>query len=244
MIIHQRFLLILLCLMTILATDCTIDDAIESIIEEIEQPTVEEPAPIKEENPQEDYVMELKPIKQFSNYVASLNAIYGVDGIKLEKVHLYDTKDNEHLFYDFFMADGKTYFTVRQMVNGDPMPDTDPVQYEQIEKTYYFEQAKADLIEILKKAFPDPPVSEHIEFEDSNFKIIIFPYEKDGETTITSRVSQGSLVVGYLKIDGCMLVDNGLWYSVAERIQTRLEGVYYWPVGGQPRRVLDIGRIY
>ncbi len=188
--------------------------------------------------------MELKPIKQFSNYAVSPNAIYGIDGVKLEKVHLYDTEDKEHLFYELFLKNSDILFAVENVEKGDPIPNTDPVQYESSKVFHFFKQAGNKIIEIKPSDFITPPVSEHIEFEGGDYKIVTFPYEKDGETTITSRVSQGLPIVGYLKIDGCVLVEDGLWYSVAETIQTRLEGVYYWPIGGQPRRVLEIGRIY
>lgn len=228
----------LFCLMTIFVIGCTIDEAIEivteSIIEEPEKPAIEEPAPVVEENKPEDYIMELKPIKQFSNYAVNQTGVFGIDQSKLILVIPEDTKDNLKVFDSFFMKDGKMYFIIKDFVNDDPA----------VEETHYFEQTGNDIIKIVKSDFPMPRASDHIEFEDGDYKIIKYPYDIDGESTITSRVFQGSLIVGYLKIDGCVLVDDGLWYSVTETIQTRLEGVYYWPVGGQPRRVLDNGRIY
>lgn len=230
----KRFLLLSLCFLTIFAISCTIDDRVE-ITKENKEPAIEEPTPVVDEIKPEDYIMELKPIKQFSNYVVSPNIIYGVDGVKLEKVHLYDTEDEEHLFDKFFMGDGKIYFTVKSFVNDDPA----------VEETHYFEQTGIDIVKILKSDFPTPSASEHIEFEEDDFRIETTPYDIDNVPTPTSRVYQGLLVVGYLKIDGCVLVENGLWFSVAETIKTRYEGVYLWTIGGSsPNRILESGRIY
>ena len=56
---------------------------------------------------------------------------------------------------------------------------------------------------------------------------------------------KGSPVVGYLKIDGYVLTEDGLWFSVAETIKTRHEGVYLWTVErSSPNRVLESGRIF
>ena len=242
----KRFLLLLLCFLIIFVVNCIIDDKVEIVKESIaEEPTIEEPAPVVEENIMEDSPMELKPIKLFSNYVVAPNAVYGIDGISLEKIEPVDIDDNVLSFNDFFLLGGDMYFSIENMENGDPIPDTDPVQYEMIEVFHYFKQSGADISDIGASNFPISPTSEHIEYEGNNFKIINFPYEIDNTPTITSRVSQGSLVVGYLKIDGYMPVKTGFWFSVAETIKTRYEGVYLWTIGGSsPNRVLESGRIY
>ena len=243
----KRFLLLMLCFLTIIAIGCTIDDAIkivtDNITEEPEEPVIEEPAPVVDENKPEDFIMELKPIKQFSNYVASpaeqfCMVVYGIDQGILEKVILEDTEDNLYPFDSFFMYEGKIYFTVKDFINDDPA-------VEAVEETHYFEQTGNDIVKILKSEFPMPRASEHIEFEGNDFKIKTTPYDIDGVPIPTSRVYKGLLVIGYLKIDGCVLVENGLWFSVAETIKTRYEGVYLWTIGGSaPNRILESGRIY
>ena len=100
----KRFLLLSLYFLIIFAVSCTIDDKVKIIKESI----IEEPAPVADENKPEDFIMELKPIKRFSNYVASpakqfCMVVYGIDQGVLEKVILEDTKDNLYPFDSFFM---------------------------------------------------------------------------------------------------------------------------------------------
>lgn len=235
----KRFLLLSLCFLIIFVTSCTIDDEVEmieeSIVDEPEKPAIEKPAPVVEENITEDLTMELKPIKQFSNYVVSPNAVYGINGAGLEEVKPVDIDNTVYPFDSFFMSKGKLYFTIKSFVNDDPA----------VEETHYFEQTGNDISVIAKSDSPLIPASEHIEYESNDFKIETTPYDIDGVSTPTSRVYQGLPVVGYLKIDGCVLVENGLWFSVAETIKTRLEGVYLWTISGSsPNRVLESGRIY
>ena len=250
----KRISRISLCFLTILVIGCTIDNTPEIVTESIiEEP--EEPAPVVEENKPEDLTMDLKPIKQFSNYVVSPNAVYGIDGVSLEKVNVFDIDDNEYSFNQFFKTGNDVFFKITNMETGDPIPDTDPVQYETVEVIHYFKQKVKVLTEIDEGDFPTPPDSKHIEFEGGSYKIFSFLYENKGEATPTSRVSftpppdpnkeiRGVPVVGYLQIDGCALTQEGLWFSVSETIKTRFEGVYFWSVSGSPNRVLDIGRIY
>ena len=224
----QRFLLLSLCFLLIFAVSCTIDD-----IDEPKESAIEEPAPVVDENITEDLPMELKPIKLFSNYVVAPNAVYGIDRISLEKIEPVDVDNTVLSFNDFFLSGGDVYFSIE---NKDA-EDTDVI--------HYFKQSKSDINDIGASNFPVPAASEHIEIEGNDFKIETTPYDIDGVPTPTSRVYQGLLVVGYLKIDGCVLVKNGFWFSVAETIKTRLEGVYLWTIGGSsPNRVLESGRIY
>ena len=239
----------LFCLMTFSVISCTIGDVVEivteSIIEEFDKPSAEEPAPVVEENEPEDYIMEIKAIKQFSNYVVAPNAVYGINGINLEKLKLVDKDDIDKSFSELFVSSGDIYFSIENIESGDPIPDTDPVQYEQIEVTHYFKQSGTDINEVAALSYPAPPASEHIEFESEIFKIVTTPYDIEGVMTSTSRVYKGSPVVGYLKIDGYVLTEEGLWFSVAETIKTRHEGVYLWTIErSSPNRVLESGRIF
>ena len=239
---------ILFCLMTISAIGCTIDEAIEivteSIIEEIEEPAVEKPAPAVEENITEDYIMELKPIKQFSNYVVALNAVYGIDGVSLEKIEAVDEDETVYSFTQFFKIGNDVYFSVSSMETGNPIPDTDPAEYEQIEIIHYFKQKGKILTELNKADFPQPPASEHILFEGGNYKIEKTTFNIDGVDTDISDVYNGSPHVTYLEVNGCALTDEGLWFSVSITIKTRYEGIYFWSLKGSPNRVLNAGRIY
>ncbi len=250
----KRLSSILLCFLTILVIGCTID-SITEIVTEIINEEPEEPAPVVEENKPEDLTMDLKPIKQFENYVVSPNAIYGIDGVSLEKIIPVDIEDVEYYFKQFFKIGNDVFFTIPRIEDGILILDTHPEQYEQIEVIYYFKQKGKVLTEIDKADFPTPPDSVRIEFEGGSYKIFPFLYENKGEETLTSRVSftpppdpnieiQGVPVVGYLQIDGCSFTQGGLWFSVSETIKTRFEGVYFWSVGGSPNRVLDVGRIY
>lgn len=244
----KRFLLLSLYFLIIFAVSCTVDDKVKiteesdgeepedpeiPVIDEPEEPVIEEPAPVVDENKPEDYIMELKPIKQFSNYVVAPNAVYGIDGISLEKIEPVDIDDTVLSFNDFFLLGGDVYFSVEN------------TNAENNDVIHYFKQSEADISDIGASNFPVPLASEHIEFEGNDFKIETTPYDIDDVPTPTSRVYQGLLVVGYLKIDGCVLIENGLWFSVAETIKTRYEGVYLWTIGGSsPNRILESGRIY
>ena len=249
----KRFSLISLCFLTILLIGCTIDSIPEIFTENInEEP--EEPALVVEIKP-EDLTMDLKPIKQFDNYVVSPTAVYGIDGVGLEKIFAVIDSGTAFSFKQFFKTGNDIFFKIANTETGDPIPDTDPVEYEAIEVIHSFKQKGKVLTEIAEVEFPTPPDSKHIEFEGGNYKIFTFLYGDLGEEIDTSRVSftpspdpnkeiQGVPVVGYLQIDGCALTQEGLWFSVSETIKTRFEGVYFWAVGGSPNRVLDIGRIF
>ncbi len=193
---------------------------------------------------QEVQTMELQPIKEYAKYVTSGNRVYGINGDKLEEIVLKDAKDNQHLFKQFFILDGMIYLSIVVLEQGEEIPDTDPVQHEAIQKEYFFSQTGKMIDEELEKDFPSLPASEHIEYSDSLFQVVTFPYEVDEEMTDTSRVIRGGTPEGYLKIDGCARVSGGFWFSVPEPIMTRLQGVYLWREMGAKNRVLTEGRIW
>ena len=236
----KRFLLLSLCFLIIFISGCTIDNKIEMTKESI----IEEPAPVVEENITEDLTMELKPIKLFSNYVVSPNAVYGIDGVGLEKIEAVDEDETLHPFTQFFKIGNDIYFSVSSMETGNPISDTDPVQYETIEVIHYFKQKGKVLTELDEADFPSPPTSEHILFQGGNYKIEKTTFNIDGVDTDISDVHNGSPHVTYLEVNGCALTDKGLWFSVSTTIKTRYEGIYFWSLKGAPNRVLNVGRIY
>ena len=194
---------------------------------------------------EEVQTMELQPIKEYQKYVTSGSGVYGINGNRLEEILLKDSDDNQHLFNQFFILDGMIYLSVKGFEQGNEIPDTDPVQYEQILKEYFFSQTGGQIDEELKKDFPNMPLSDHILYpNDGLFEIITFPYPVDDVMMDTSRVIRGGTPEGYLKIDGCSRVSGGFWFSVPEPIKTRLKGVYLWPEMGSKIRKLDSGRIW
>ena len=193
---------------------------------------------------EEVQTMELQPIKEYEKYIGTGNKVYGINGDQAEGIVLKDTDDNQHLFNQFFILDGMIYLSVKVIEQGPEIPDSDPVQYEQVMKEYFFSQTGGQIDEELGKDFPTMPESVHVIYEDSLFKIETFPYPIDDVMTDTSRVYKGTAVEGHLRIDGCARVSGGFWFSVPESIMTRLKGVYFWPESGVKNRVLMDGRIW
>ena len=208
------------------------DSTINAVI--IEE-TVE--AEIKEEV----QIMELQQINVYGNYIVSGNRVFGIEGSGAEEIILKDTEDNILSFNEFFITDDNTiYFSVKVMEKGNAIPDTDPVQYEAVEKIYYFSPVDGICTEVDKSELPNVPESLHVEMDSAPFKIATFDYKGDD----TSRVYQQSLVTGYQKIDGYSVNQFGLWFSVPIAIQTRLEGIYFYPLNGNIVRKMESGRIY
>ena len=185
--------------------------------------------------------MELQPIKDYDNYIVSGKRVFGIDGIETEEVILKDIKDNPIQFNEFFIIPGDAiYLNVKVFEQGNAIPDTDPVQYEAVEKIYYFSQLDGTIEEEIESEFPAVPESTFIEMESTPFKIATFDYKGDD----TSRVYQNTLVTGYQKIDGYSVNQFGLWFSVPITLSIRYEGIYFYPVNGNIVRKMESGRIY
>jgi len=153
---------------------------------------------------------------------------------------LSDTEDKTHKAKRFY-KDGKgIYFSVAVMEQGKAIPETEPVQYEAVEREYVFKQVGDAVTEI--KEFPEIPESEHVEMEFSpaNFKIETTDYKG----TICSYVWNGTKPTGYIMVDGFLSVTSGLWWSVPEDYSTRLKGLYFQKLGGNVQRILPSGRIW
>lgn len=185
--------------------------------------------------------MELQQINVYGNYIVSGNRVFGIEGIETEEIVLKDTEDNILSFNDFFITDDNTiYFSVKVMEKGNAIPDTDPVQYEPVEKIYHFSPVDGICTEVDKSEYPAIPESVFIEMESSPFKIETFDYKGDD----TSRVYQHALVTGYQKIDGYSVNQFGIWFSVPITISIRYEGIYFYAVNGNIKRKMESGRIY
>ena len=237
--IHSGRSLIILYIIILILASCNYSsyDIIEQSTEEVETET-DDIIIIEEVQ-----TMELQPIKEYVKYVTSGNRVYGIIGDKLEEILLKDSEDNQHLFKQFFIIDGMIYLSIN-VIEMKVIPNSDPEESEPIPIDYFFSQTGKMIDEELEKDFPTVPASEHVEYSDSLFQIVTFPYEIDGEMTDTSRVIRGGTPEGYLKIDGCARVSGGFWFSVPEPIMTRLQGVYLWREMGAKNRVLAEGRIW
>lgn len=185
--------------------------------------------------------MELQPIKDYDNYIVSGKRVFGIIGAVTEEVILKDVDDNPVQFNEFFIIPGDgIYLNAIVMEQGDAIPDTDPVQYEPIEKTYYFFQLNGTIEEITESEFPTIPESLFVEMDSAPYKIETFDYNGDD----TSRVYQQDLPTGYQKVDGYSHNESGLWFSVPITISIRLKGIYFYPVNGNIIRKMDSGKIY
>lgn len=188
---------------------------------------------------QEVQSMELQPINEYEGYVKQESRVFGITGNELEVIVLLDMEGNKHKPEKFFVKDGLIYLSIEVVEQGDAIPDTDPVQYPNVLREYFFEQKDGNL-QWVDDLIEEPP-SERVQFSDPKFQINNATY---GELE-TSNVLQMPLVEAYIKIDGCKRVSNGLWFSVPESYSSRLKGVYFWPIdAGKTIRIKDEGRIW
>lgn len=205
------------------------------------QVPIEEPVNVTENIIEEVQIMELQPIEEYENYMSQENGkTYGITGNELKEVILKDTDKKVYQFADFFIVGGTIYIAVEVMEQGDAIPETEPVQYEAVLKTYYFTQTAGVITEIQETEYPEKPVTVYIEMDSKPFKII----KSVHEDIDMSEVYQGTLRTGYKQIDSYVKNDVGLWFSVLESFGIRLKGVYFYGEGANIIRVKEEGRIW
>ncbi len=196
---------------------------------------------------QEVQTMELQSIKEYKNYVTSGKRVFGIDRDRLEEIKLLDVEDKPIPFNKFFVIDGEICLSVMVTEQGEEISDTVPVQYESIQKEYFFVQSSGDMMEVEKSAFFNIPESVRIEYTHDG----MFGIEKSiyGELE-TSTVIRGTVQEAHIRIDGCARVHTGMWFSSAETYKNsagtgiRLKGVYFWPDNAVKSRVIADGRIW
>jgi hypothetical protein len=155
----------------------------------------------------------------------------------MHPIDIQDTDDNPVIPDSFSVLDGKLYLSVKVMEQGDPIPDTDPVQHEAIEVFYYFKQSDS-VISTTQDFSPAPPATI-IELDSKPYKIVTGDYKG----TAISSVYQGSLKVNHMPVDGAAHVVNSLYFHVTLPSGTKA-GLWCWPVGGNPRWLKELGRLW
>ena len=169
--------------------------------------------------------MELKPIKNYGAYIfTDQKKLFGIDGkSKIELFATY-TDENRYPVNDFFKKGGIIYFNIKVMEKGEAIPETDPVQYESVEKIYYYVQDNGIILNIDESEYPEKPELIFATMAEGLFQI--FDHEYNG--AVYSRVMRHTEVTAFKQIDSFYYTPGGLWFSVPETLQTRLKGVYFY----------------
>lgn len=262
MIKNQNIPTIVLCALIVLISSCTQpfdetdyeSDYEDEVIyqEETEQtdvyrnnePDIESESP--EENQEEiieevteEEPMMIKPIDNYEAYAFADGKLRGINGSTSYPIEVYDTDVSVVHLADFYKDVQDLFFKIEK---SDPVAiaDTDPVEFEIIKVYYYFKQTAQGMEEITADQFT-PSESVHIEMDETPFKIATTEYK--GMTI--SRVSNGTLLNSYLKIDGYKKNSDGLWFSVSEEYGTLKSGLYFWSnTDTASRRKCEYVRVY
>jgi hypothetical protein len=199
-------------------TDSTVAHLEESELYRTESPSEEEE--IKQEITEER--MELKPIADYEAYGFSDGKLIGISGKNTERIVVSDTDDNVINVSDFYRKNGDLFFNVVVKENGNAIPDTDPVQYELVDVTYYFKQSNGIMTEITGSEFVKP-AQQRVTMNEGLFKIEDFQYKG----SVISAVYQGSPYKTFLTVDGYLLNKSGLWFSIPEGVKGAERGLYF-----------------
>jgi hypothetical protein len=212
------------------------DEIIEAEEEEAIQPDSDPEEPTEETD-----TMKMTPFKEYDHYFVERGGY--VDGITEDKIERIGFEDETGNMLGnpkvFFILDGTAYLSFSVFEQGDPVPGTDPVQYEAVEKEYCFSQKKGKVSEI--KSLPDMPEPETVELDEPPFKIVSGEFE---EIDI-SCVFNGTRQINYLPVNGAFVNDEGLWYHVSDSFTVRSGGLYFWKTddtAGRHRK--EIGRLW
>ena len=196
----------------------------------------------------ERFKMELKPIEVYEKYAfTDRNQLYGLQGADKKIVPIEDVDGKIYPLNDFFKSAGIIYFNVKVMESGAAIPETEPVQYESVEKIYYFTQNGETLNELTESQYPEKGVSDFITMDSKPFEVIKYD---DHSRVIKNYYNEGGEVIkssptAFVMIDGYHETPEGLWFSVPVSLSVRLKGVYFYPVGESlADHPLFIGRIW
>ena len=229
--------------------DVYVSESVEDLPVEQESPIEMESAVIEteeikmSEKVKEIYLMKMRPIEVFEKYcVTDDMKIVGLSETEMTVIVLSDTEDKTHKAKRFYKDSKGIYFSVSVMEQGEAIPNTDPVQYEAIEREYMFKQVGDVVTEITE--FPEIPESGRVVFGEKSESNMSISKEHPANNPECSYVWNGIKPTGYLMVDGFMVVDNGLWWSVPEDYSTRLKGLYFQKLGGNVQRILPSGRIF
>jgi len=197
--------------------------------------------------PEEVKQMTIQPFKEYQAYaVAESGSIFGLIGKTREQIIVKDDQD-QILKPEKFSKSGDTvYFSVKTMEQGAAIPDTDPVQYEAVEKTYYFSQTGGAVTELEVADFPAVPESSRVEMGISPFSIVSGKYGDTDISTVSQEINETSKPKkAFLIVDGYFSTTEGLWFSVSEGIKGAEKGLYFWAIeSGGPVNISEYGRIW
>jgi hypothetical protein len=190
----------------------------------------------------ENYIMEIKPIDDYAAYAfTDQGSLFGLEDSKKVYITILDTEDNTCKLNDFFKVGEIIYFNIKGTEQGAVIPDTDPVQYESVEKIYYFLQDKGVVLDIDVSEYPDKPESDFVTMADGIFQIM----EYINKDVVHSRVLRNGAPTAFKMIDGYFYTPAGLWFSVPETLSVRLRGIYFYNHKDNLTQFPDIaGRIW
>ena len=201
-----------------------------------------EPVYVVAEEPiieQEEITMEVKALQEYENYYHTGNKIFGIDDAGLHPIVVMDTNDKPVNLNSFAVIDSIIYLSVKTYEQGDPIPDTDPVQYKAVEVFYYFCQ-EDDVISVIDVTdFPETTNTNTIELDSKPYKIVTGDYKG----MPISSVYQNTLKMNHMPVDGYVVNNMGLYFHVTAPSGTKA-GLWCWPVGGNPRWVKELGRLW
>jgi len=199
----------------------------------------------------EEKSMNLKPIKEYEKYIFTENGnLYGILDKKVEAVTVKDTDDKEIELNDFFKLDNVIYCNIKVMEKGNAIPD--PIEYEAVEKVYYFYQISGEMFSTTISKYPAKPESVRVEMEKTG----VFEIKNEnvfdkvsGKKMDASAVYQGNKKSVFLFVDGFYKTDSGLWFSVHEGYPAnnliRKKGLHFWEIRSSIKQcVLTSGRIW
>lgn len=213
---------IMLYVILILYTSCTLPDSEPVYISQESEPT---------EILQEEITMEIKALQEYDNYYHTGNKIFGIDDMGLHPVIITDTDDKPVNLNSFAVLDGKLYLSI--MVMEPAEPDGEPEW-----KEYYF--CQEDGVMSIVTDFPLFPDTTTIELDSAPYKIV----SDDYKGTPISSVYQGTSKMNHMPVDSAAHIINiGLYFHVTAPSGTKA-GLWCWPLDGNPRWLKETGRLW
>lgn len=185
--------------------------------------------------------MEMLPVVVYDHYAIMGKKLFGIDKKSFVELKCPNKDGGEVAFRSVFIDNGTLYFTISEWVLNEESGNNEEV-------VRYFAQIGDVLTEIEASDFPESPAV-------SDYPYVVLPASGNSPWKIEaseyngmdiSRIYQGALVMAFAQIDGYMIFDGGILFSVTSDLApTRKAGIWVWEesVGG-PVRIKDQGRIY
>lgn len=234
--------------------DYTQDETEELIVDQdVEEVAISTLAPAEiinieqekpKEKPVEEFRMELKPIAICEKYFLLNGKLNGIIGPSYGPVSVTDLDEKEITVEYFFSVDGVLYLQTSAMIQGDAIPETDPVQCESVKKEYYFKQTAGVIEEI--EALPEKPAQQRKTMIEGKWSIQDANYQGSLITAVKQEIdSDHKPVKNFLTVDSFYLGASGLWFSVPDGVKGAESGLWFIGTGsGRFSIACDYARIW